>query len=78
MQYLILPGHGRIPCDVAGFRLLFLDGSGTIELDGDGIREKLTDLANYARAAEHSKRQQITNDGLIQDDIVRVIREIED
>lgn len=76
LLYFILPGHGRIPCKVGAFKLLFPDGSGTIQLDGDGIRETLHDLVHYVRAAEERKIQQIISDGFIEDDIIRGIHEV--
>jgi hypothetical protein len=65
-QHFTLPGHGRFPCEVSGFKLLFPNGTTTIEMSG-GIRKELRDLVNYVRAAENRKRQKIISDGFIKD-----------
>jgi hypothetical protein len=76
-RYFELPGYGLYYCEVSEFKLQFSNGTFTTEMNGDKTREKLHYLASYIRAEEDKKRQRIISDGLVQDDIVGVFREIE-
>jgi hypothetical protein len=77
-RYFELPGYGRYFCEVSGFRLLFPNGTVTTEIDDDGIRRKLLDLASYVRAEEDRKRQKIVSDGRVLDDVVGATHEIQE